>query len=135
MDDPTPRPSGLQGFWEDVLRLPVRILLVGGAVILVFWLASQAQFPGMSLLTAAQPASGTVRLLIGVLVFAIGVALAGFLWWLSARFFALIANKSLDNAGLAAMKDLPMGLPEGTVRAVLALIVAVVGLPILLFSS
>lgn len=135
MDDPTPRPSGLQGFWEDVLRLPVRIFLVGGAVILVFWLASQAQFPGMSLLTAAQPASGTVQLLIGVLVFAIGVALAGFLWWLSARFFALIANKSLDNAGLAAMKDLPMGLPEGTVRAVLALIVAVVGLPILLFSS
>jgi hypothetical protein len=36
---------------------------------------------------------------------------------------------------VAQLKDLPMGLPEGTVRAVLALIVAVVGLPLLLFSS
>ncbi|PLM81479.1 hypothetical protein CWN47_35550, partial [Klebsiella variicola] len=43
------------------------------------------------------------------------------------------AGENIDK--VAQLKDLPMGLPEGTVRAVLALIVAVVGLPLLLFSS
>ncbi|MGQ3765204.1 hypothetical protein ACUBJ4_25405, partial [Klebsiella quasipneumoniae subsp. similipneumoniae] len=43
------------------------------------------------------------------------------------------AGENIDK--VAQLKDLPMGLPEGTIRAVLALIVAVVGLPLLLFSS
>jgi hypothetical protein len=33
------------------------------------------------------------------------------------------------------MKELPLGLPEGTVRAILALIVGVIGLPLLLFMD
>lgn len=127
--------EGLQRLWDDVLRLPVRILLVGGAVILLYWLASVAKMPGISLLGSVEPKDRATQLLIGTLVFAVGVGLAGFLWWLSARFFGLIESKTLDNTSLSAIKDLPMGLPEGTVRAVLALIVAVVGLPILLFSG
>lgn len=131
----TDRGDGMRHLWEDVLRLPVRILLVGGTVILLYWLASVAKMPGISLLGSVEPKDRATQLLIGTLVFAVGVGLAGFLWWLSARFFGLIESKTLDNTSLSAIKDLPMGLPEGTVRAVLALIVAVVGLPILLFSG
>ncbi|MCW8085062.1 hypothetical protein [Sabulicella glaciei] len=36
---------------------------------------------------------------------------------------------------VAALRDLPMALPEGTVRAVLALVAGIVGLPLLLFSQ
>ena len=70
-----------------------------------------------------------------LLVFSTGLAFAGFLWWLAARSFALLRDPATTPEQVAALRDLPMALPEGTVRAVLALIVGVVGLPILLFSQ
>jgi hypothetical protein len=70
-----------------------------------------------------------------MLVFGVGLAFAGFLWWLSARSFALLQNPATTPEQLAALRELPMALPEGTVRAVLALIVGVIGLPMLLFSQ
>ena len=69
------------------------------------------------------------------IVFFVGIGFAAFLWWLASRFFGLISKGSLSPEALAALKDLPLALPEGTVRALLALIVAVVGLPLLLFSN
>jgi len=70
-----------------------------------------------------------------LLVFCTGLAFAGFLWWLAARSFAMLQDPATTPDQVAALRDLPMALPEGTVRAVLALIVGVVGLPILLFSQ
>jgi hypothetical protein len=123
----------------DVARLPLKILLIGGSITLV-GLMLQKGF-GMPDLSGAAGFQVTdknhdgLRLLVAVLIFAVGIATAGFLWWLSARFFGLIQGNKLDPVSLAALKELPMGLPEGTIRAVLALVVAVVGLPMLLFSD
>lgn len=135
--DPPPklRRTG-RAFWEDLLRLPLQIVLVGGAVTLVGMLLQHGVgMPSLSALQFDDKTASGLRLVVAVLIFAVGIAAAVFLWWLSSRFFGLIEGKSLDAAGLAAVKDLPMGLPEGTVRAVLALVVAVVGLPLLLFSN
>ena len=136
--DPTPpraRSTG-RAFWEDLLRLPLQIVMIGGAVTLVgYMLQHGVGMPALSALQFEDKEKSGLRLVVAVLIFGVGIAAAVFLWWLSSRFFALIESKSLDTAGLAAMKDLPMGLPEGTVRAVLALVVAVVGLPLLLFSN
>ncbi|MCS6891698.1 MAG: hypothetical protein NZN45_08790 [Rhodovarius sp.] len=70
-----------------------------------------------------------------LLVFLTGVGFAVFLWWLAARAFALLADPATTPEQLSALRELPMGLPEGTVRAVLALMVGVIGLPLLLFAS
>lgn len=132
---PTARSTGRM-FWEDLLRLPLQIVLVGGAVTLVgFMLQHGVGLPALSSLQFNDADKSGLRLVVAVLIFGVGTAAAVFLWWLSARFFKLIEGKSLDTAGLTAIKDLPLGLPEGTVRAVLALVVAVVGLPLLLFSN
>ena len=72
---------------------------------------------------------------VAVLIFLVGLAFAGFLWWLAARSFALLAAPGTSAEQIAALRDLPMALPEGTVRAILALIVGVVGLPLLLFAA
>jgi len=137
--DPTPPPaprSTGRVFWEDLLRLPLQIVLIGGAVTLVGMLLQHGiGLPSLSTLQFEDKTASGLRLVVAVLIFAVGIGAAVFLWWLSSRFFNLIEGKSLDAAGLAAVKDLPMGLPEGTVRAVLALVVAVVGLPLLLFSN
>ncbi len=74
-------------------------------------------------------------LLIAGLIFLVGLAFAGFLWWLAARSFALLGQPGTTPEQIAALRDLPMALPEGTVRAILALIVGVVGLPLLLFAA
>lgn len=125
-----------RAYWEDLLRLPLQIVLVGSAVALVGLLLQHGVgMPALSALQFDDKERSGLRLVVAVLIFGVGIGAAVFLWWLSARFFRLIEGKSLDAAGLASMKDLPMGLPEGTVRAVLALVVAVVGLPLLLFSS
>jgi hypothetical protein len=73
--------------------------------------------------------------LAALLVFGVGLAFAGFLWWLAARSFALLRDPATTPEQLAALRELPLALPEGTVRAVLALIVGVIGLPLLLFSQ
>ncbi len=77
----------------------------------------------------------TPTLIVAVLIFLVGLAFAGFLWWLAARSFALLAAPGTTPEQIAALRDLPMALPEGTVRAILALIVGVVGLPLLLFAA
>jgi hypothetical protein len=74
-------------------------------------------------------------LIIAGLIFLVGLAFAGFLWWLAARSFALLGQPGTTPEHLAALRDMPMALPEGTVRAILALIVGVVGLPLLLFAA
>ena len=71
---------------------------------------------------------------VAVLIFIVGVSFAAFLWWVVDRYFKLISSGKMTPDQLADLKDLPMGLPEGSVRSVLALIVAVVGLPLLAFS-
>lgn len=73
--------------------------------------------------------------LAALLVFGVGLAFAAFLWWLAARSFALLRDPRTTPEQLASLRDLPLALPEGTVRALLALIVGVVGLPLLLFSQ
>lgn len=74
---------------------------------------------------------------IATLVFLVGLSFAAFLWWLCARSFSLIrAMSSTDAASaFANLKDTPMALPEGTVRAVIALIVGVIGLPLLMYTD
>ncbi|MBC7431948.1 MAG: hypothetical protein H7345_07755, partial [Rubritepida sp.] len=89
---------------------------------------------GAALAPTAWPAYAPT-VLVAVLIFLVGLAFAGFLWWLAARSFALLAAPGTSPEQIAALRDLPMALPEGTVRAILALIVGVVGLPLLLFAA
>lgn len=84
---------------------------------------------------AALTPHSTPTLVVAVLIFLVGLAFAAFLWWLAARSFALLAAPGTTPDQIAALRDLPMALPEGTVRAILALIVGVVGLPLLLFTA
>lgn len=129
--------------WPDILRWPVRIVALGIAAavaLLTVALAWHLSFgapesaPAAAQVAAASRAS-VRQMVIGGMVLVAGVCLVFFLWWLAARFFNLIATGRIQAASLADIKDLPMGLPEGTVRAVLALVVAVVGLPLLLFHD
>jgi hypothetical protein len=121
---------------DNIIGLPLRVFCLGLAVLLlvVFGVWILVYLLKLDLSTFA-PKQEWLTLMVGVLVFLTGIAIAVFLWWLSARFFGLIDGNKLDGSALAAIKDLPMGLPEGTVRAVLALIVAVIGIPLLLFSN
>ncbi len=113
-----------------IWQAPLRVLGCGLAGLLVLVLAQWAGLGGFAQALAAQPA-----LIAAVLVFAVGLGFAGFLWWLAARSFALLRDPATTAAQLASLRDLPLALPEGTVRAVLALIVGVIGLPLLLFSQ
>jgi hypothetical protein len=78
---------------------------------------------------------GSAPSLIALLVFAVGLGFAAFLWWLASRCFTLLRDPATTPEQMAALRELPLALPEGTVRALLALIVGVVGLPLLLFSQ
>ncbi|MFN8982307.1 MAG: hypothetical protein ACK5X9_07220 [Alphaproteobacteria bacterium] len=120
-----------------ILRLPLRILLTGGAIAAVLGVGVTLGLPGPETLFTAFAAPGTAGLpaLIGMMIFLIGIGFAAFLWWLAARSFALVANPAIGPERLAGLRDLPLALPEGTVRALLALIVGVIGLPLLLFSK
>jgi hypothetical protein len=122
-------------FWLDVLRLPARILASGLAALAIALLWRSAIGPAFTEPLAASLDSSWGKLIVGILVFIVGVCVVMFLWWLTARFFNLIALGKIDGAIMAEIKDLPMGLPEGTVRAILALVVAMVGLPLLLFHD
>jgi hypothetical protein len=109
-----------------LLRLPLAILLSGGALLL---LLIGARAAGLALPAASAPA------FVALLVFGVGLGFAAFLWWLAARSFALLRDPHTTPEQLSALRDLPLALPEGTVRALLALIVGIVGLPLLLFSG
>lgn len=107
---------------------PIAILLSGLATIAVL-LAARLAGLGLAPLSTA-PAS-----LAALLVFLVGLGFAGFLWWLASRCFTLLRDPATTPEQLSALRDLPLALPEGTVRALLALIVGVIGLPLLLFSQ
>jgi len=107
---------------------PLKILLIGLAGVAVL-LAARLAGLGLGPLFAA-PSN-----LAAVLVFFVGLGFAAFLWWLASRCFALLRDPATTPEQLAALRELPLALPEGTVRALLALIVGVIGLPLLLFSQ
>jgi len=115
----------------------LRILLTGAAMAAVLGAGVALGLPGPEALFAAFAAPGATGLpaLIGMMIFLVGIGFAAFLWWLAARSFALVANPAIGPERLAGLRDLPLALPEGTVRALLALIVGVIGLPLLLFSK
>ena len=110
------------------LLTPLKILLTGLAAVAVLLVARLAGL-GLGPIQAA-PAS-----LAAVLVFLVGIGFAAFLWWLAARCFTLLRDPATTPEQMAALRELPLALPEGTVRALLALIVGVIGLPLLLFSQ
>ena len=112
----------------NVVILPLKILLSGLAALTILGLGQGLglQLPALS----AAPQS-----MAAFLVFLVGIAFAGFLWWLASRCFALLRDPATTPEQIAALRDLPLALPEGTVRAMLALIVGVIGLPLLLFSQ
>ena len=127
----------------SVAKLPIQILLIGLIILLLAWLSSRFYSPLfdkiVSALSATKGAADSddhplLQTGVAVLIFIVGVSFAAFLWWVVDRYFKLISSGKMTPDQLADLKDLPMGLPEGSVRSVLALIVAVVGLPLLAFS-
>jgi len=117
------------------LRLPAQILLVGASVILVVKGAQLLDLPGLAALAALLDRGEGGANLAALLVFLVGAAIGVFLWWLANRFFALLRDPGIPPERIASLRELPMALPEGTIRALLALIVGLVGLPILLFAN
>jgi hypothetical protein len=110
------------------LATPLKILLIGLSGVTVLFCARLAGIGAGPLLSAP----GTLAAL---LVFLVGIGFAAFLWWLASRCFTLLRDPATTPEQMAALRDLPLALPEGTVRALLALIVGVIGLPLLLFSQ
>jgi len=140
---PPPPASSLRPplpWWAEWFAGPARLLVYGlviaGLVALLNWVIFGSVAPAGRLVAVlggnGGDGLGMRQLVVAALIFFVGIAFAGYLWWLSARYFGAIREMSADK--VAALKDLPMALPEGTVRAVIALIVGVVGLPILVFS-
>ncbi len=127
--------------WK-VVRLPLRIFLIGLSVILLFAVWGWLGLPSAGSLVAwfaVAPDLKPARLnlsaaLAALMVMTSALSVVGLLWWLIDRYFGLV-SKGKVAVDLSAMRDLPMGLPDGTIRSVLALFVAVVGLPILIFSN
>lgn len=109
----------------SLLLTPLKILLIGLAAVAILMAAQLALGP-----IHVAPAS-----LAAVLVFLVGMGFAAFLWWLASRCFTLLRDPATTPEQMAALRELPLALPEGTVRALLALIVGVIGLPLLLFSQ
>lgn len=116
-----------------ILMLPLQILATGGAILLLLWVCTLFRIPGIDRFVASLEGNGT-NAFVAVMIFFVGLSFAVFLWWVVDRYYVLIRDKQLTPESLASLKDLPLGLPEGTVRSILALIVAIIGLPLLLFS-
>lgn len=110
------------------LALPLKILLTGLAAVSILF---SARLAGLS----AGPLLAAPGNLAAILIFLVGIGFAAFLWWLASRCFTLLRDPATTPEQLSALRDLPLALPEGTVRALLALIVGVIGLPLLLFSQ
>lgn len=117
--------------WE-VLKGPLTLILYGIAgVIVVLAIKATGLFQDIAgFLTFGKSAER-----IATLVFLVGLGFAAFLWWLCARYFQLLRQAAPGENLLTSLKELPMALPEGTVRAIIALIIGVVGLPLLVFSK
>ncbi|MCU0985487.1 MAG: hypothetical protein MUC89_11175 [Acetobacteraceae bacterium] len=118
-----------------LVKLPFQIVMVGAAIILVLKAAQWIDIPGVGSLAAALNQGKGLGNLAALLVFLVGMGVGVFAWWLASKFFAILRDPNVPAERLASLKDLPLALPEGTVRALLALIVGLVGLPILLFSK
>lgn len=118
-----------------IVRLPFQIAMIGAAIILVLKAAQWIDVPGVGSLAAALNRGEGLGNLAALLVFLVGIGVGVFAWWLAGKFFAMLRDPSVPEERLSSLKDLPLALPEGTVRALLALIVGLVGLPILLFSK
>lgn len=113
---------------------PLKLLGYGLAIFLVFFALKTT---GLFTEVAGFLSFPDSKSRIATLVFLVGLSFAAFLWWLCSRHFALIRGMSSSDAAsaFANLKDTPMALPEGTVRAVIALIVGVVGLPLLMYTD
>lgn len=122
----------VRSYWLDVIKTPARVLATGIAVLALAFIWKVAIGTGLIESLTVDASNGQV--IIGLLVLFVAICLVGFLWWLTTEFFHLVRLGRIDGASMENIKDLPMGLPEGTVRAILALIVAMVGLPLLLFQ-
>jgi hypothetical protein len=122
-------------FLAASLRLPVRILLAGAAALVVLKGAQLLELPGAAALAALFDRGEGAATLAALLVFLVGVAIGVFLWWLADRVFTLLRDPTIPPERLASLRELPLALPEGTIRALLALIVGLIGLPILLFAN
>ncbi len=119
----------MTAFLAGVVRIPIQMLAIGITAIL---LLKAVQWTGIFsgiVLAAGDPT------VIAMLIFAVGVIILGFLWYLTRSGFALLRDPTITPDRLAVIKELPLGLPEGTIRAILALIVGIVGLPLLLFMD
>jgi hypothetical protein len=122
------------GVWSalwSALRLPIQILLLGLIILLLIWISTKIRVPLFDDISKALAGANVLETIVAMLVFFVGLAFAGFLWWVVGRYFALVAS----GKELSSLKDLPMGLPEGSIRSLLAMIVAVVGIPLLVFSE
>src|SRR6185437_6600751 len=127
-----PRQGEILAAAWGVVQLPLQIVLFGVAIFVLLLIAKAIGIDTFAGTIVGVNATGGF---VAFLVFLVGLSFAAFLWWLASRYFQLLTSKQLDQEHLAGLKDLPLALPEGTVRAVLALIVGVVGLPIFLFSN
>jgi hypothetical protein len=137
MSDPNPvlPAPNFYGMLWSVLKAPTQIVLTGTAVLLILWGSTLFHFAALDRLGAALSGTALVPSFVAVLFFLVGLSFAVFLWWIVGRYFSLITSGKLTPDSMSSLKELPVGLPEGTIRAILALIVAVIGLPLLLFSS
>jgi hypothetical protein len=122
------------GVWSELwsaLRLPIQILLLGLIILLLIWISTKIRVPLFDDISKSLAGANVLETIVAMLVFFVGLAFAGFLWWVVGRYFALVSS----GKELSSLKDLPMGLPEGSIRSLLAMIVAVVGIPLLVFSE
>ena len=120
--------------WSEMwaaLRMPLQILLLGLIVLLLIWISTKIHVPLFDDVSKSLAGANVLETIVALLVFFVGLAFAGFLWWVVGRYFALVSS----GKELSSLKDLPMGLPEGSIRSLLAMIVAVVGIPLLVFSE
>lgn len=120
-----------------LLEGPARLLAYGLAgLLLVLAFQFSGVFDALGRLFTFGSGDKASNERIATLVFLVGLGFAAFLWWLCSRYFQLLRESQADGASvIASLKDLPMALPEGTVRAIIALIVGVVGLPLLVYSK
>src|SRR6202012_5023253 len=119
------RESGAWSAMWVTLRLPIQFLLLGLIVLLLVWLSTRIHVPLFEDISKSLAGANVLVTIVALLVFCVGLAFAGFLWWVVGRYFALVSS----GKEISSLKDLPMGLPEGSIRSLLAMIVAVVGIP------
>lgn len=93
-------------------------------------------WPAMAPRGSAQAVeAGWLALAAGGGVLLIGLGVGVFVAYLIGQIARMVRDRDLPEARLALIKDLPLGLPDGTIRALLAILVGIVGLPLLLFSN